>query len=120
MVVFACVCWNISIITGGITAWNIASVLLWLQPSKGIHHDMDLNDLTWNIVKNTQHVGKLLGGNNTPLPMSEFEVKRVLEQIEEGKVIKEMKKVFEVPMFKTTQCFKLKYISLYEFLKLNT
>ncbi|MFK7760586.1 MAG: transcription termination/antitermination protein NusG [Candidatus Midichloriaceae bacterium] len=57
---------------------------------------MDLNDLTWNIVKNTQYVGKLLGGGNTPLAIPEFEVKRVLMQVEEGKVVKEMKKTFEV------------------------
>ena len=58
--------------------------------------NMELNDLTWNIVKNTQYVGKLLGGSNTPLAIPEFEVKRVLMQVEEGKVIKEMKKSFEV------------------------
>ena len=58
--------------------------------------NMDLNDLTWNIVKNTQYVGKLLGGSNTPLPIPEFEVKRVLKQTEDGKVAKEMKKTFEV------------------------
>lgn len=57
---------------------------------------MDLNDLTWNVVKNTRYVGKLLGGSNTPLPMPEFEIKRVLEQVEEGKVVKEMKETFEV------------------------
>lgn len=58
--------------------------------------NMDLNDLTWNIVKNTQYVGKLLGGSNTPSPIPEFEVNRVLKQVEDGKVVKEMKKTFEI------------------------
>jgi len=55
-----------------------------------------LNDLTWNIIKNTQYVGKLLGGSNIPLPIPEIEVNRVLQQIEEGKVAKEKRKSFEV------------------------
>ena len=58
--------------------------------------NMELNDLTWNIVKNTRYVGKLLGGGNKPLPIPEHEVKRVLVQTEEGKVVKEMKKTFEI------------------------
>ena len=58
--------------------------------------NMILNDLTWNIVKNTQYVGKLLGGSNIPSPVPEFEVRKVLEQVEEGKVIRAMKKSFEV------------------------
>lgn len=57
---------------------------------------MVLNDLTWNIVKNTRYVTKLLGGGNKPIPISEAEVKRVLEQVAEGKVVKEVQKVFEV------------------------
>jgi transcriptional antiterminator NusG len=57
--------------------------------------NMELNDLTWNIVKNTQYVGKLLGGSNTPLPMPEYEVSRVLKQVEDGKIATEMKKTFE-------------------------
>ena len=55
-----------------------------------------LNDLTWNIIKNTQYVGKLLGGGNIPFPIPEIEVNRVLQQIEEGKVAKEKRKSFEV------------------------
>ena len=58
--------------------------------------NMDLNDLTWNIVKNTQYVGKLLGGSNTPSPIPEFEVKRVLKQAEDGKIVKEMKKIMSI------------------------
>jgi transcriptional antiterminator NusG len=58
--------------------------------------NMVLNDLTWNTIKNSKHVGKLLGGSNIPLPIPEFEVRRILQQIEEGKIIKEVKKSFEI------------------------
>ena len=58
--------------------------------------NMELNDLTWNIVKNTQYVGKLLGGGNKPLPIPEHEVQRILKQVEDGKVAKEIKETFEV------------------------
>lgn len=58
--------------------------------------NMILNDLTWNIVKNTQYVGKLLGGSNIPLAIPKHEVERVLKQVEEGKIVKEMKKSFEI------------------------
>lgn len=57
---------------------------------------MDLNTTTWNIVKNTRHVGKLLGSNNKPSVLPDSEVKRVLAQVEEGKIVKEMKKSFEI------------------------
>ena len=57
---------------------------------------MRLNDLTWNIIKNTQYVGKLLGGGNTPAPIPDVEIKRVLKQIEEGKTAREAKKTFEI------------------------
>ena len=58
--------------------------------------NMVLNDLTWNIVRNTQYVAKLLGGANVPLSIPECEVTRVLKQVEDGKVAREMKKSFEV------------------------
>lgn len=58
--------------------------------------NMELNDLAWNIVKNTQYVGKLLGGGNKPLSIPEHEVKRMLKQIEDGKVVREVKKTFEI------------------------
>ena len=57
---------------------------------------MELSDLAWNIVKNTQYVGKLLGEGNKPLPITEDEVQRMLRQVEDGKVAKEMKRTFEV------------------------
>ena len=58
--------------------------------------NMELNDLAWNIVKNTQYVGKLLGGGNKPSPIPEHEVQRMLKQVEDGKVAKEMQETFEV------------------------
>lgn len=57
---------------------------------------MELSTLTWNIVKSTQYVGKLLGSGNKPSVVLESEVKRVLAQAEEGKIVKEMKKSFEI------------------------
>ena len=51
---------------------------------------MKLNDLTWNIVKNTHYVAKLLGGNNKPLSISDAEAKRVLEQVAKGKIVREV------------------------------
>ena len=58
--------------------------------------NMELNDLTWNLVKNTKHVGKFLGGGNTPQSIPEHEVKRVIEQAEEGKVVKEIVQTYTV------------------------
>jgi len=58
--------------------------------------NMRLNDLTWSIVKNTKYVGKLLGGGNKPSPLRNNEVSKVLKQVEEGKVVREVKKHFEV------------------------
>lgn len=57
---------------------------------------MLLNDLTWSIVKNTQYVGKLLGCSNIPASVPEHQVKRVLRQVEEGKIAREQKKSFEI------------------------
>jgi transcriptional antiterminator NusG len=57
---------------------------------------MELNDLTWNIVKNTQYVGKLLGGGNKPLFVPDHEVEMVLKQVEDGKIVKEIKRTFEI------------------------
>lgn len=56
---------------------------------------MILNDLTWNIVKNTPRVAGLLGGSK-PLPVPEVEVKRVLKQVEEGAVTKEIEVMYDI------------------------
>ncbi len=46
---------------------------------------MELNDETWQVVKNTPRVtGFLGGGGNKPLPMSPSEVERIFQQIQEG------------------------------------
>ena len=46
---------------------------------------MEMNDDTWHLVKNTPKVtGFLGGGGNKPLPISEKEAERILNQIKEG------------------------------------
>lgn len=58
--------------------------------------EMNLNDLTWNIVKNTPHVVGFLGNGKKPLPVSELEVKRLMKQVEEGAVTKEFEISYDV------------------------
>jgi transcriptional antiterminator NusG len=57
---------------------------------------MALNDLTWNIVKNTPRVAGLLGSGGKPRPVPEVEVKRVLAQVEEGAVTKDVEVIYDV------------------------
>ncbi|MBO5038177.1 MAG: transcription termination/antitermination protein NusG [Alphaproteobacteria bacterium] len=45
---------------------------------------MEMNDDTWHIVKGTPRVSGFLGSHNKPQAISEREVKRIMEQIEEG------------------------------------
>ncbi len=45
---------------------------------------MEMNDDTWHIVKDTPRVSGFLGSHNKPQAISEREVKRIMEQIEEG------------------------------------
>lgn len=46
---------------------------------------MDLNDETWQIVKNTPKVtGFLGGGGNRPQPISDAEAERIFQQVQEG------------------------------------
>ncbi len=44
---------------------------------------MDLSDETWHLVKNTPRVSGFLGGKK-PVPMTEGEAKRIVEQLQEG------------------------------------
>lgn len=44
---------------------------------------MELNDLTWNVVKNVPKVAGLLGSAGKPTPVRESEVLEVIKQIEE-------------------------------------
>jgi transcriptional antiterminator NusG len=45
---------------------------------------MDLDDVTWHLVKNTAKVTGFLGGRGRPLPISETEAARIMRQIQEG------------------------------------
>lgn len=46
---------------------------------------MEMNEDTWQVVKNTPRVsGFLGGGGNRPLPMSQTEVDRIFQQVQEG------------------------------------
>lgn len=48
--------------------------------------NMELNDETWYVVKNTPKVTGFVGGQTNPTPISEAEVKHILGQMEEGLV----------------------------------
>jgi transcriptional antiterminator NusG len=58
--------------------------------------NMELNDLTWNIVKNIPRVSGFLGTNGKPMIVPEKEVKRILQQIEEKAVAGELEITFAV------------------------
>jgi len=59
--------------------------------------EMDLNDETWHLVKNTNRVTGFLGGaGNRPAPISEKEVEKILSQMEEGVEKPRPKILFEV------------------------
>jgi transcriptional antiterminator NusG len=45
---------------------------------------MELNDETWHLVKNTPKVTGFLGTGNKPVPVSQREVDRILNQVQEG------------------------------------
>lgn len=45
---------------------------------------MQLNDSTWQLVKNTPKVLGFLGGNGKPQPISDTEIDRIFRQVEEG------------------------------------
>ncbi|MEK9673792.1 MAG: transcription termination/antitermination protein NusG [Rhodospirillaceae bacterium] len=46
--------------------------------------EMDLNDDSWHLVKNTPKVTDFLGGKGRPIPISEAEAQRILYQVKEG------------------------------------
>lgn len=46
--------------------------------------EMELNDETWHIVKNTPKVTGFLGGKNKPIPITPEEAEKVKSQMEEG------------------------------------
>lgn len=45
---------------------------------------MDLTDESWHLVKNTPKVTGFLGGSGKPVPISEAEAQRILNQVQEG------------------------------------
>jgi transcriptional antiterminator NusG len=45
---------------------------------------MDLNDHTYHLIKNTPKVTGFLGTDNKPIPISEAEAGRILQQVQEG------------------------------------
>jgi transcriptional antiterminator NusG len=57
--------------------------------------NMDLNDETWHIVKNTPKVTGFVGEGNKPTPVSEEDVKEIINQITQGTLKPKPKTVFE-------------------------
>jgi transcription termination/antitermination protein NusG len=57
--------------------------------------NMELNEETWYIVKNTPKITGFVGGGMTPPPIPESEVKRITQQIAEGSLRPKPKAVFE-------------------------
>jgi transcriptional antiterminator NusG len=45
---------------------------------------MEMTDETWHLVKNTPKVTGFLGGRGKPSPVTEAEVQRILQQVQEG------------------------------------
>lgn len=57
---------------------------------------MDLNDTTWSLVKQVPNVAKFLGVGNRPARIAENEVKRVLQQVADGMIVKECQASYEM------------------------
>lgn len=55
-----------------------------------------LNDETWNLVENIQYVAKFLGANNKPTEISEEEVNRILQHIENEAVKGNEEDIYEI------------------------
>lgn len=45
---------------------------------------MELTDDTWSLVKNVPKVTGFLGGDGKPMPISEIEAQRIIQQVQEG------------------------------------
>ncbi len=58
--------------------------------------EMEMNDETWHVVKNTRQVTGFLGSGNKPIPMRESEVEAIRRQIEEGVERPKPKVLFDV------------------------
>jgi transcription termination/antitermination protein NusG len=57
--------------------------------------NMELNDETWYIVKNTPKITGFVGGGSRPAPIPEDEVRKITQQIAEGSLKPKPKAVFE-------------------------
>jgi transcriptional antiterminator NusG len=59
--------------------------------------EMDMNDDTWHLVKSTAKVTGFVGGTaNKPAPISEKEVEKIMQQMQEGVEKPKPKVLFEV------------------------
>ena len=57
---------------------------------------MDLNNQSWNRVKNVSSVGKFLGQANSPMEISEAEIKSVLSKMEDDVAVVDSTESFDV------------------------
>jgi transcriptional antiterminator NusG len=58
---------------------------------------MDMADETWHLVKNTAKVTGFLGGSGSrPAPISEKEVQKIMDQMQEGVEKPKPKTLFEI------------------------
>ena len=58
--------------------------------------EMEMNDETWHVVKDTRQVSGFLGSANKPRPMPKHEVEALVRQIEEGIERPKPKVMFDV------------------------
>ena len=58
--------------------------------------EMEMNDETWHVVKDTRQVSGFLGSANKPRPMPQHEVDALVRQIEEGLERPKPKVMFDV------------------------
>jgi len=56
---------------------------------------MELDEGSWHLVKNTSKVTGFLGGKEKPVPMMDDEAERIIEQMESGKMRPQPKFMFE-------------------------
>ncbi|OJX81389.1 transcription termination/antitermination protein NusG [Magnetospirillum sp. 64-120] len=57
---------------------------------------MELTDDTWHLVKNTPKVTGFLGGKGRPVPITEREAERIMQQVQEGVERPKPSVIFEV------------------------
>ena len=57
---------------------------------------MQMSDDTWHLVKDTPKVTDFLGGQGRPLPISQKEAERILQQVQEGVERPRVAVIFEV------------------------